>query len=262
MADGFDLDAMLDSALDEGFGEAAAETATKTASAPAPEPVLVPVAGADELDLDSMLDDALGVSSVSTDGAATAPQGIKASSNFGASEEWLQRKQGRQEEPWPFLSAERREVWKAALEEDARRQADMDRQRPFSRAYRSFYPTRDDGGIVVHLGSGAVAAAGDSVEAKDSAELGGEGGGGGDPGGVSDEGRRGAEELFEEVFSKGVSMSGVNEPPLVEEEDYKVFDRLKVSYLRLVAKDIRARLKNDPDLDAARFPGISSKILV
>lgn len=76
-------------------------------------------------------------------------------------------------------------------------QADMDRQRPFSRAYRSFYPTRDDGGIVVHLGSGAVAAAGDSVEAKDSAELGGEGGGGGDPGGVSDEGRRGAEELFE-----------------------------------------------------------------
>lgn len=51
---------------------------------------------------------------------------IRASSNFGASQEWLQRKQGRRGaakgEPWPFLSADRREVWTAALREDAKRQ--------------------------------------------------------------------------------------------------------------------------------------------
>lgn len=87
----------------------------------------------------------------------------------------------------------------------------MDKQRPFSRAYRSFYLGKEDGGIVVHLGSGAVAAAEDSAEVKDSAES-GDGGGAGDTGGVSDEGRRGAEELFEGsycVCTKGFVGYGV-----------------------------------------------------
>lgn len=38
----------------------------------------------------------------------------------------------------------------------------MDKQRPLSRAYRSFYPRKEDSGIVVHLGSGATVAGGSS----------------------------------------------------------------------------------------------------
>lgn len=32
----------------------------------------------------------------------------------------------------------------------------MDRQRPLSRAYRSFCPAQDEGGVIVHKGSGAA----------------------------------------------------------------------------------------------------------
>ena len=35
----------------------------------------------------------------------------------------------------------------------------------------------------------------------------------------------------------------------------------QASYLRLVAKDVRARVSKDPDASADRFPGIASKIL-
>lgn len=39
-------------------------------------------------------------------------------------------------------------------------QVDADKQRPLSRAYRSFYSAgKEDGGVVVHLGSGATAPA-------------------------------------------------------------------------------------------------------
>ena len=56
-------------------------------------------------------------------------------------------------------------------------QADMDKQRPFSRAYRSFYSAgREEGGIVVHLGSGATATAEEALK----------GGGGSAGGGAGD----------------------------------------------------------------------------
>lgn len=80
-------------------------------------------------------------------------------------------------------------------------QADMDKQRPFSRAYRSFYSAgKEDGGIVVHLGSGAAAAArdgeGDEAPQGDGARGGGVGGKGGGPG-DADGGRGGADDIFE-----------------------------------------------------------------
>lgn len=70
----------------------------------------------------------------------------------------------------------------------------MDRQRPFSRAYRSFYPGKEDEGIVIHLGSGAVPA-GTTSNSKDSVGLKDEGAG--NAGDFADERRLRAEELFD-----------------------------------------------------------------
>ncbi|CAM9586458.1 unnamed protein product [Scytosiphon promiscuus] len=259
--DDFDLDAMLDSALDEGFAEPAADKAGQ--------------GDGGEIDLDAMLDEAM-VASVldGADGGAAAEKS-RASNDFGPSQQWLQRKQGGRgggtaggaRGGFSFLRPERREAWNSAFAEDGRRQAEMDRQRPFSRAYRSFYSAgKEEGGIVVHLGSGAAAAAtdggGDGAAQENGVRGGAAGGKGGGPGDV--EGGRGgaADDIFEDVLGKGVSSSGVKEPPLVEEGDYQTLDRLKASYLRLVAKDVRARVSKDTDLSADRFPGIASKILV
>eukprot|EP00752_Nemacystus_decipiens_P017548 g15727.t1 len=238
--DDLDLDAMLDSALDEGFAD----------------PTSAQAGGEEdgEIDLDAMLDEAM-VSSVLDEGDGTAAAGkSRASSDFGPSQEWLQRKQGgrgqgaatRAGEEFAFLRPERREAWKAALTEDGQRQADMDKQRPFSRAYRSFYSAgKEAGGIVVHLGSGAAASAHGAKEALQGEGREGAGGGAGD----AEEGGRGTpDDIFEDVLGKGVSSSGVKEPPSIGEGDYETLDRLKASYLRLVAKDVRARVCKDPDV--------------
>lgn len=78
----------------------------------------------------------------------------------------------------------------------SRSQADMDKQRPFSRAYRSFYSAgKEDGGIVVHLGSGAAASANGAKEALQGGR-GEEGAGGG--AGDAEEGSRGTpDDVFE-----------------------------------------------------------------
>lgn len=78
-------------------------------------------------------------------------------------------------------------------------QADMDKQRPFSRAYRSFYSAgREEGGIVVHLGSGAAAAATNGAEeALQRGAAGGVGGGGGVPLDVDEGGGGPADGIFE-----------------------------------------------------------------
>lgn len=69
----------------------------------------------------------------------------------------------------------------------------MDKQRPFSRAYRSFYSAgKEEGGIVVHLGSGAAAAANGAKEALEGKE--GAAGGGGD---AEERGRGTPDEIFE-----------------------------------------------------------------
>eukprot|EP00903_Cladosiphon_okamuranus_P019603 g18028.t2 len=250
--DDLDLDAMLDSALDEGFAD----------------PTAAQTRGEDDgdIDLDAMLDEAM-VASVldEVDGAAAAEKS-RASSDFGPSKQWLQRKQvGRGNgtaagagEEFAFLRPERRAAWKAALTEDGQRQADMDKQRPFSRAYRSFYSAgKEEGGIVVHLGSGAAASANVAKEALQGG--GGEGAGGGAR--DAEEGGGAPDDVFEDVLSKGVSSSGVKEPPSIGDGDYETLDRLKASYLRLVAKDVRARVCKDPDMSTERFPGISAKIL-
>ncbi|CAM9113995.1 unnamed protein product [Laminaria digitata] len=287
MADGdFDLDAMLDSALDEEFD--------------------APATGAEaggesdgELDLDAMLDEAMVSAALDGEAAREQKQGInaaservsaaRASSDFGPSQQWLQRKQGGGETPgggagrgkaveaFSFLRAERREAWKAALAEDGLRQADADKQRPLSRAYRSFYSAgKEEGGIVVHLGSGAAAPAAAAAAAAAGSSAPGvstDGGGGAlqgrnagvaggaGAGGDAEEGSAGAANMFEDVLGKAVAKSGTKEPPLVGEADNQPLDRLKASYLRLVAKDVRARVSKDPDASANRFPGIASKIL-
>ncbi|CAM9646000.1 unnamed protein product [Ectocarpus sp. 13 AM-2016] len=247
--DDIDLDAMLDSALDEGFAD---------------PPEAGGAEGDGEIDLDAMLDEAM---VASAPGGAAAKEASRASSDFGPSQQWLQRKQGGSgnrtaggaRDGFSFLRPERREAWKAALAEDGKLQVDMDKQRPFSRAYRSFYSAgKEEGGIVVHLGSGAAEGV---SQGKGVGET-GAGAGGGGPGDV--EGGRGgaADDIFEaDVLSKGVSSSGVKEPPAVREADFEALDRLKASYLRLVAKDVRARLSKDPDVSADRFPCITSKIL-
>ncbi|CAM9603359.1 unnamed protein product [Ectocarpus sp. 6 AP-2014] len=247
--DDIDLDAMLDSALDEGFAD---------------PPEAGGAEGDGEIDLDAMLDEAM---VASAPGGAAAKE-ARASSDFGPSQQWLQRKQGGggngtaggARDGFSFLRPERREAWKAAFAEDGKLQADMDKQRPFSRAYRSFYSAgKEEGGIVVHLGSGAAEGA---AQGKGVGETGAGAGGGGGPGDA--EGGKGgaADDIFEaDVLSKGVSSSGVKEPPVVGEADFEALDRLKASYLRLVAKDVRARVSKDPDVSADRFPCITSKIL-
>ncbi|CAM9566931.1 unnamed protein product [Pylaiella littoralis] len=257
--DDIDLDAMLESALDEGFAvPAAAETGDEDVG---------------DIDLDAMLDEAM-VASVleggNGDGDVTAEKS-RASSDFGPSQQWLQRRQGGRgndtaggaREVFAFLRPQRKEAWEAALAEDGERQADMDKQRPFSRAYRSFYSAgREEGGIVVHLGSGAAAAATNGAEeALQRGAAGGVGGGGGVPLDVDEGGGGPADGIFEDVLSKGVSSSGVEEPPMIGEGDYEALDRLKASYLGLVAKDVRARVSKDPDVSMDRFPGIVWKIL-
>lgn len=82
----------------------------------------------------------------------------------------------------------------------------MDKQRPLSRAYCSFYSVgKEDGGITVHLGSGAAAAtaaggSGTSLAAQGADEaLHGNlvAGAGGRFGGNGEEGSGGAEDMFE-----------------------------------------------------------------
>lgn len=69
----------------------------------------------------------------------------------------------------------------------------MSKQRPLSRAYRSFYSTgKEDGGIVVHMGSGAST----TKASSDDASSGGPSRGGVD-GGVGDEGNGRADDIFE-----------------------------------------------------------------
>lgn len=79
----------------------------------------------------------------------------------------------------------------------------MDKQRPFSRAYRSFYSAgREEGGIVVHLGSGATAAATNGAEeALQRGTVGGmgRGEGGGVQVDVDDGGGGPANDIFEGV---------------------------------------------------------------
>lgn len=84
----------------------------------------------------------------------------------------------------------------------------MDKQRPFSRAYRSFYSTgKEEGGIVVHLGSGAAAPANDAKEALQGG--GGEGAGGGAR--DAEESRGTPDDIFEGrlyVWSNGLVSNG------------------------------------------------------
>lgn len=76
----------------------------------------------------------------------------------------------------------------------------MDKQRPFSRAYRSFYSAgKEEGGIVVHLGSGATAAAAAASATGSSEEAlkAGAGAAGGGPGDVEERSGGAPDDIFE-----------------------------------------------------------------
>ncbi|CAM9322408.1 unnamed protein product [Choristocarpus tenellus] len=222
----------------------------------------------DDLDLDSMLDDALNTT-IDIPANTDAVKG-KVSSAFGPSEQWLSRQKGgggksgngigrtgEKKELWPFLSEERREAWGQALVEDAQRQVGMDKQRPLSRAYSSFTTGKDEGGAILHLGSGAADKLAQAQNGGSTDQASGLG-----TMAVIGGGCREVENMFEDILDKCIATAGVEEISLCEDEnDKETVARLRASYLNMVAKDVKSRVANDPDMDPSRFPGIASKVL-
>ncbi|CAM9227730.1 unnamed protein product [Discosporangium mesarthrocarpum] len=58
-----------------------------------------------------------------------------------------------------------------------------------------------------------------------------------------------------------VAKAEVEYAPPVGEDSVETMERLKASYVHLLANDVRARVASDPDMDPARFPGIAAKII-